>query len=110
ENHGAFFEKLHPSFFEITVAMAFEYFAKEKVELAIVETGLGGRLDSTNVITPLISVITNIGYDHQQFLGDTLESIAGEKAGIIKPGIPVVIGEEQPQCREVFNKVAKEKA
>lgn len=98
--------KIGPSFFEITVALAFDYFAKEKVDIAVIETGLGGRLDSTNIITPLVSVITNISFDHQQFLGDTLPAIAGEKAGIIKPKIPVVIGEKQ---REVF-KVFKEKA
>lgn len=85
-------EKTEPSFFEITVAMAFEYFANEKVDIAIIETGLGGRLDSTNVITPELSVITNISADHTQMLGNTLAEIATEKAGIIKNGIPIVIG------------------
>ncbi|MBK6935761.1 MAG: bifunctional folylpolyglutamate synthase/dihydrofolate synthase [Chitinophagaceae bacterium] len=102
-------EKIEPSFFEITVAMAFEYFAQEKVDIAIIETGLGGRLDSTNIITPELSVITNIGFDHVQFLGDTLEKIAVEKAGIIKEGIPVVIGELHPETKEVFTRVAAEK-
>lgn len=99
-------EKNRPSFFELTVGMAFDYFAQEKVDIAIIETGLGGRLDSTNVITPLLSVITNIDYDHQQFLGDTLEAIAGEKAGIIKPNVPVLIGEQQATIQTVFEKKA----
>jgi len=103
-------EKLEPSFFEITVAMAFEYFAQEKVDIAIIETGMGGRLDSTNIITPEVSVITNIGYDHMQFLGDTLEKIAAEKAGIIKPRIPVVIGEVTNKTKPVFEMTAFEKA
>jgi dihydrofolate synthase / folylpolyglutamate synthase len=102
-------EKIDPSFFEITVAMAFDYFAKEKVDIAIVEVGLGGRLDSTNVITPEISVITNISWDHSNLLGDTLEKIAGEKAGIIKEGIPVVIGEVIPETKPVFERTAIEK-
>lgn len=102
-------ETIEPSFFEITVAMAFEYFAQEKVDIAIIETGLGGRLDSTNIITPELSIITNIGFDHVQFLGDTLEKIAAEKAGIIKMGIPVVIGELHPETKEVFMKVAAER-
>ncbi len=102
KKHSTVFEKVRPSFFEITVAMAFDYFAKEKVDIAIIETGLGGRLDSTNIITPLLSVITNISYDHQQFLGDTLPEIASEKAGIIKPNIPVVIGETQKETKLVF--------
>ena len=85
--------EIEPSFFEITVAMAFDYFEKEKVDIAIIETGLGGRLDSTNIITPELSVITNIGMDHMNLLGDSLEKIAFEKAGIIKQGVPVVIGE-----------------
>lgn len=97
-----FFATFDPSFFEITVAMAFVYFAEEKVDMAVIETGMGGRLDSTNVITPLLSVITNIGWDHTQFLGDTLEKIAGEKAGIIKPGVPVVVGERQAETDAVF--------
>ena len=94
--------EIHPSFFELTVAMAFEYFAQEQVDIAIVEVGLGGRLDSTNVITPELSLITNISYDHKNLLGDTLQQIAGEKAGIIKPGVPVVISERQSETKEVF--------
>ncbi len=86
-------EQIEPSFFELTMTMAFDYFAQQQVDIAIIETGLGGRLDSTNIITPILSVITNIGYDHMNILGDTLEKIATEKAGIIKTGIPVVIGE-----------------
>ncbi|MBP5677559.1 MAG: bifunctional folylpolyglutamate synthase/dihydrofolate synthase [Bacteroidales bacterium] len=97
------------SFFEMTVGMAFDYFAREKVDIAVIEVGMGGRLDSTNVITPLLSVITNIGLDHTQFLGDTLEKIAGEKAGIIKEGIPVVIGETQPETAPVFIRTATER-
>src|SRR6266498_4559063 len=95
-------EEIEPSFFEITVAMAFEYFAENKVEIAVVETGLGGRFDSTNIITPGLSVITNIGWDHMNILGDTLEKIAFEKAGIIKPNIPVVIGETMPETKTIF--------
>jgi dihydrofolate synthase/folylpolyglutamate synthase len=106
EQHRPVFDEIQPSFFEWTVALAFDYFAKAKVDIAVVEVGLGGRLDSTNVITPLVSVITNISYDHMQFLGDTLELIAAEKAGIIKPGVPVVIGEEQDATRAVFEQVA----
>lgn len=102
------FEQIKPSFFEMTVALAFDHFAKEKVDIAIIETGLGGRLDSTNVITPELSVITNIGYDHQQFLGDTLPEIAGEKAGIIKAEIPVIIGEFQQEIADVFEKKASQ--
>jgi dihydrofolate synthase/folylpolyglutamate synthase len=102
-------EKLQPSFFEITVAMAFEYFAQQHVDIAVIETGLGGRLDSTNIVTPELSVITNIGLDHMDMLGDTLEKIAFEKAGIIKYNIPVVIGETLPETRPVFEKVAREK-
>jgi dihydrofolate synthase / folylpolyglutamate synthase len=103
--------KIEPSFFEVTVAMAFDYFAKEKTDIAIIETGLGGRLDSTNVITPELSVITNIGWDHMNILGDSLEKIAFEKAGIIKPGVPVVIGELLPETKPVFEAVAtKQKA
>lgn len=102
-DHQSEIKKIGPSFFEITVALAFDYFAKEQVDIAIIETGLGGRLDSTNIITPLVSVITNISFDHQQFLGDTLPKIAGEKAGIIKPNIPVVIGEKQGEVFQVFN-------
>lgn len=94
------------SFFEMTVGLAFNYFAKEKVDIAVIEVGMGGRLDSTNVITPLLSVITNIGLDHTQFLGDTVEKIAVEKAGIIKDGIPVVIGETQTETKPVFERIA----
>lgn len=101
------FEEISPSFFEWTTALALEHFAKEKVDIAIIETGLGGRLDSTNIITPVLSVITNISYDHMQFLGDTLEKIAGEKAGIIKQNIPVVIGERQKESENVFINQAK---
>ncbi len=100
--HRADFEEIKPSFFEMTVAMAFDAFAREKVDIAIIEVGLGGRLDSTNVITPLMSVITNIGWDHINMLGDTLQQIAFEKAGIIKPGVPVIIGEYQPEVADVF--------
>lgn len=99
-------ETVAPSFFEVTVAMAFDYFARQQVDLAIIEVGLGGRLDSTNVITPLISVITNIGYDHTDILGDTLAQIASEKAGIIKAGVPVVVGETQSETELVFRNVA----
>lgn len=101
-------EKLQPSFFEITVAMAFEYFSSKKVDVAVIETGLGGRLDSTNIITPILSVITNIGYDHMNLLGDTLPKIAYEKAGIIKPKIPVVIGEIIPETLKVFMQKAQQ--
>jgi len=99
----AAFERSRPSFFEISVAMAFDYFARQAVDVAVIETGLGGRLDSTNVLLPKLSIITNISYDHMQFLGDTLPQIAGEKAGIIKAGVPVVIGETQPETRPVFD-------
>jgi dihydrofolate synthase / folylpolyglutamate synthase len=102
-------EKIEPSFFEITVAMAFDYFAQQKVDIAIVEVGLGGRFDSTNIITPEISVITNISFDHMNLLGNTLEKIAFEKGGIIKENIPVVIGQHQPETFEVFEKIAREK-
>ena len=109
ENVVAFVEDIqeaintvHPSFFEITVAMAFDYFAKENVDYAIIETGLGGRLDSTNIIHPILSVITNIAYDHTDLLGNTLELIAGEKAGIIKNNTPVVIGQSIPETKDVF--------
>lgn len=102
KDHRQDFEDIRPSFFEMTVAMAFDAFAKAKVDIAIIEVGLGGRLDSTNVITPLLSVITNIGWDHMNMLGDTLPLIAGEKAGVIKPGIPVIIGEYQPEVADVF--------
>ncbi len=99
---------LHPSFFELTTAMAFKYFADEKVDVAVIEVGLGGRLDSTNIITPILSVITNIALDHTQFLGNTLAEIASEKAGIIKQGVPVVIGEATPETRPVFEQKARE--
>ncbi|MBW4360171.1 bifunctional folylpolyglutamate synthase/dihydrofolate synthase [Flavobacterium taihuense] len=102
EQHKSFFEANDMSFFEMSVGLAFDYFAKEKVDIAIIEVGLGGRLDATNIITPMVSVITNIGIDHVQFLGNTFESIATEKAGIIKPGIPVVIGEYTPETQPVF--------
>lgn len=101
-------DEIAPSFFEITVAMAFDYFAKEKVDIAIIETGLGGRLDSTNVITPILSVITNISYDHQYLLGNTLAEIATEKAGIIKQNIPVVIGRKHNETDAVFITKAKQ--
>lgn len=107
----AFLEKQQLSFFEMTVGLAFEYFSTEKVDIAIIEVGLGGRLDSTNIITPEVSVITNIGLDHTQFLGETLPEIAFEKAGIIKKGVPVVIGEEQEEVKQVFvNKALSENA
>jgi len=100
--HRKIIEKLNPSFFEITVAMAFDHFRREKVDVAVIEVGLGGRLDSTNIITPLISVITNIGHDHMDLLGNTLRKVTKEKAGIIKKGIPVVIGESQKRIMDVF--------
>jgi len=103
------YETIQPSFFELTVAMAFEYFAKEKVDIAIIETGLGGRLDSTNIISPILSVITNIGYDHMNLLGNTLPEIAGQKAGIIKQNTPVVIGEILPETKNVFVQEANDK-
>lgn len=108
ENYKADFERIQPSFFEMTVALAFDVFAKEQVDIAIIEVGLGGRLDSTNVITPLLSLITNIGWDHMNMLGNTLPEIAGEKAGIIKPNIPVIISERQVEVAGVFiNKAAE---
>jgi dihydrofolate synthase/folylpolyglutamate synthase len=104
-------EAIDPSFFEVTVAMAFDYFARNNVDIAVVEVGLGGRLDSTNVITPDLSVITNISYDHMNLLGDTLPAIAAEKAGIIKPNVPVVVGEREPETAPVFEqKAARENA
>ena len=109
DHNREMFDKFKLSFFEMTVGMAFDYFAREQVDIAVVEVGMGGRLDSTNVITPLLSVITNIGLDHTQFLGDTLEKIACEKAGIIKEGVPVVIGETQPETAPVFLKTAAER-
>ena len=101
-DHRAFLDNLRPSFFETTMALAFWYFAQQQVDIAVVEVGLGGRLDSTNILTPLLSVITNIGIDHTEFLGDTLAQIAGEKAGIMKPHVPCVIGETHPETQEVF--------
>ena len=108
EQERGFFEPLHPSFFELTTAMAFRYFADEKVDVAVIEVGLGGRLDCTNIIRPDVCIITNISFDHTQFLGNTLEKIAGEKAGIIKSGIPVIIGETTPETKPVFAKKARE--
>lgn len=107
EKERRFFEPLHPSFFELTTALAFKYFAEQKVDIAIIEVGLGGRLDCTNIITPILSIITNISKDHTQFLGNTLADIAGEKAGIIKPGVPVIIGEDLPETRSVFQQKAQ---
>lgn len=101
-------EKIKPSFFEITVAMTFEYFARQEVDVAVIEVGMGGRLDSTNIIIPILSVITNIGMDHMDLLGDTLDKIAMEKAGIIKPEVPVVISERQPGIDQLFITKAKE--
>ena len=108
EKERSFFEPLHPSFFELTTAMAFNYFAEQQVDIAVIEVGLGGRLDCTNIIVPELSIITNISMDHMQFLGNTLDKIAAEKAGIIKPGIPVVIGETTPETRPVFLAKARE--
>lgn len=102
------FEKIKMSFFEFTVAMAFNYFSEEKVDISIIETGLGGRLDSTNIIEPLVSVITNIGFDHTSLLGNTLGEIANEKAGIIKKDTPVIIGRKQKECENIFIRKAKE--
>ena len=109
EEHRSFFEPLHPSFFELTTAMAFRYFADQKVDVAVIEVGMGGRLDCTNIIHPDLCVITNIGLDHTQYLGDTLTKIAKEKAGIIKEGVPVVIGRAQGAVKRVFTMKAKEK-
>lgn len=108
KRNKAFFEANKLSFFEMTVGMAFDYFAKQKVDIAIIEVGLGGRLDSTNIIIPEVSVITNIGLDHTHFLGNTLQAIAEEKAGIIKPNVPIVIGESQKELKAVFNRISKE--
>lgn len=110
EKYKSAFEKIQPSFFEWTVGLAFDYFAGEKVDIAIIETGLGGRLDSTNIITPELSIITNISFDHMQLLGDTIEKIALEKAGIIKKSIPVVIGERQDESDSIFIKKALEES
>ena len=109
EDHKQIIESLKPSFFELTVAMAFDYFRKKEVKIAVIETGLGGRLDSTNIIQPEISIITNIGHDHSEFLGSDLSDIAVEKAGIIKSGIPVVVGETQEEVKEVFLERALER-
>lgn len=106
EQERDFFEPLSPSFFELTTAMAFKYFAENNVDIAVIEVGLGGRLDCTNIITPLLSVITNISFDHVGFLGDTLAKIAREKAGIIKYNVPVIVGEYNKDTREVFEEVA----
>ncbi len=108
KNERDFFETLHPSFFELTTALAFLYFKEQQVDVAVIEVGLGGRLDSTNIITPTLSIITNISFDHTQFLGNTLALIAGEKAGIIKQGIPVVVGETVPETRPIFKQKAVE--
>lgn len=108
KNHRADFERIQPSFFEMTAALAFKHFAENEVEIAVMETGMGGRLDSTNVITPEVSVITNIGLDHTQFLGETIEAIAFEKAGIIKPGIPIVCGEMRLAALEVIKNKARQ--
>ena len=108
ERERGFFEPLRPSFFELATAMAFRYFADEQVDVAVIEVGLGGRLDCTNIISPDLCIITNISFDHVQFLGDTLAKIASEKAGIIKPGIPVVIGETTPETKPVFMAKAEE--
>lgn len=108
EENRAFFEANNLSFFEMTVGLALRYFADEKIDVAIIETGMGGRLDATNIITPVLSIITNIGLDHTQFLGSTLKEIAGEKAGIIKPGVPVVIGEYDEVTAGVFIRRASE--
>ena len=108
EEERSFFEPLQPSFFELTTALAFKYFEEQSVDIAVVEVGLGGRLDCTNIITPLLSVITNISFDHTQFLGNTLALIAGEKAGIIKSGVPCVVGEYNSETRPVFERKARE--
>ena len=108
QKHQPWFQEHQCSFFEMTVGLAFDYFRRTQPDIAIIETGMGGRLDSTNVITPELSIITNIGHDHQKFLGDTLERIAGEKAGIIKAGVPIVIGETQPETAPVFRAKAEE--
>lgn len=108
EDERKFFEPLHPSFFELTTALAFKYFDEQKVDIAIIEVGLGGRLDCTNIISPILSIITNISFDHTQFLGDTLAKIAAEKAGIIKKGVPVIIGEANEETRPVFQSKANE--
>jgi dihydrofolate synthase/folylpolyglutamate synthase len=108
EKNKSIIDEIRPSFFEMTVAMAYDYFAKENVDVAFIEVGLGGRLDSTNLITPLLSIITNISLDHTELLGNTIKEIAKEKAGIIKKNIPVIIGETHPDSREVFNTISKQ--
>ena len=108
EKEKSFFEPLQPSFFELTTALAFLYFAEQNVDIAVIEVGLGGRLDCTNIITPILSVITNISFDHTQFLGNTLAKITREKAGIIKNGVPVLVGETCEETRPVFEQVARE--
>lgn len=108
EDERKFFEPLHPSFFELTTALAFKYFDEQKVDIAIIEVGLGGRLDCTNIISPILSIITNISFDHTKFLGDTLAKIAAEKAGIIKKGVPVIIGEANEETSPVFQSKANE--
>ena len=108
EDERKFFEPLHPSFFELTTALAFKHFEEQKVDIAIIEVGLGGRLDCTNIISPILSIITNISFDHTQFLGNTLAKIAGEKAGIIKKSVPVIIGEANEETRPVFQSKANE--
>ena len=107
DRHKSAFEPIQPSFFELTMMMSFLYFSDLKVDVAIIEVGMGGRLDSTNIITPDLSIITNIGFDHMQYLGNTLEKIAAEKAGIMKPNVPVIIGEAEGGVREVFSNTAK---
>jgi dihydrofolate synthase/folylpolyglutamate synthase len=106
ENHSGIIESVQPSFFEMSVAMAFNYFAQKNIDIAVIEAGLGGRLDSTNIILPLVSVITNIGHDHMDLLGNTLEKVAHEKAGIIKRGVPVVIGGTRPETKNIFHSYA----
>ena len=108
QKHSTFFEPLHPSFFELTTALAFHYFSTQEVDIAIIEVGLGGRLDCTNIISPLLSIITNISLDHIQFLGDSREKIAGEKAGIIKKETPIIIGEVDDEIKAVFQKKSKQ--
>lgn len=108
EEERSFFEPLHPSFFELTTALAFKYFAEQHVDVAVIEVGLGGRLDCTNIISPILSIITNISFDHTQFLGNTLAQIASEKAGIIKHKVPVIIGECNAETRSVFEHKAHE--
>ncbi len=109
DNERVFFEKLKPTFFELTTMLALRYFAEQDVDIAVIETGLGGRMDSTNIIQPLVSIITNVSLDHTQLLGSTVERIAAEKAGIMKKGVPCVIGETTPKLRSVYNAIAAEK-